>query len=393
MAQQNKKKTSTKLSSNRRNRTDRIITFEQLSPEIIYEIFDYLTGNEIYISFFGLNKHINELVRHTPSLHLDLSQTTTKFYRSFQKIFCEKNIVSVIVGSDDIYLLKRLSSSTDRRRLKSISMLDLSLHIFQTRIPETLNNFKNELVSLKIQLMNIRSHGTAAETAQSFQYILTQLPLLKYLTLDGYNDINEITYLDSSIINNTVVRLTISIIDRVRWVSLLHRFAKLIVFTVDFRFENQRKRVAPRDSNSYFVSQIHEQLSIDQPFRLRHVKIYQYNMILENFEELFRLMISPTLLTLSFFNCLRPFTRFPLPKRQPPFLDGTQWHDLMKKYLLPTMKRFYIEYEDVDNTMSMTNLVQVTKQFMKYSGPNLLWEVKCSYDQKTKFLSFDFIFV
>jgi hypothetical protein len=391
MAQQNKMKTSTKISSSRHRRTDRITTLEQLSPEIFFDIFDYLTGNQIYVSFFGLNRRINVLVHHTTNVHLDLSQITTKFYRCFQRIFCEKNIVSVILASDDIYVLERLFSSTDGRQLKSISMLDLSLCIFQTKIPETLNNFKHQLVNLKIQLVNIRSHGTAAETAQSFEYLLTQLPLLKYFTLGGHDDINQLTYLDTNIINNTVVNLTISITDYVRWVSLLYRFAKLKVLTVDFRFQNQKRRVAPRDSSSYFGNQIHEKLLIDHPFRLRHVKIYQYNVILENVEKLFQLIISPTLLTLSLCNCQRPFTSYPLPRRQPPFLDGTQWHDLVKKYLLPTMKRFYIEYEDVDNTMSVTNLVRVKNELMKYSGQNLPWEVSFSYDQKTKFLCFDFI--
>ncbi|CAF2604096.1 unnamed protein product [Rotaria sp. Silwood2] len=385
-------KTSATISSNRRCRTDRITRLEQVSPEIFFEIFDYLTGNQIYISFLGLNRQINQLVYNTPNVHLDLSQTTTKFYRNFQRIFYVQNVVSVILGFDDVNLLERSFSSTDGRRLKSISLLDLPLYTFQTKVPEILSIFKQQLVSLKINLMNMGSHGTGAQTAQSFEYILTELPLLKYFVLNGSDEINPITYLDSSIVNNTVVSLAMSLSGYVRWISLLYRFEKLKVLTVDFRFQHQKKRMAPRDSSSYYGAQIQEILSIDYSFRLRHVKIYQCNMILENVEQLFQLFISPTLLTLSLFNCQRPFTRYPLPKRKPPFLDGTQWHDLVKKYLLSTMKRFYIEYEDVDNTMSMTNLVRVKNECMKYSGQNLPWKTFCSYDQKTRLLSFDFIF-
>ncbi|CAF3355441.1 unnamed protein product [Rotaria sp. Silwood2] len=279
-----------------------------------------------------------------------------------------------------------------RRRLESISLLDLPLYTFQTKVPEILSIFKQQLVSLNINLMNMGFHGTGAQTAQSFEYLLTELPLLKYFVLNGSDEINTITYLDSSIINNTVISLTMSLTGYVHWISLLYGFGKLKVLTVDFRFQNQKKRVAPRDSSSYYETQIQETLSIDCSFRLRHVKIYQYNMVLENVEQLFQLFISPTLLTLSLFNCQRPFTRYPLPKRKPLFLHGTQWHDLMKKYSLSTMKRFYIEYEDVDNTMSMTNLVRVKNEFMKYSGQNLPWEIVCLYDQKTRLLSFDFIF-
>jgi hypothetical protein len=173
---------------------------------------------------------------------------------------------------------------------------------------------------------------------------------------------------------------------------ILYRFENLKSLTIDFHFTNDKKRVAPRDSTSYFGNQIYELLPIGYSSRLRHVKIYQYNLMLENIELLFQLLNSPTLLTLCLFNCQRSFTRFPQPKRQPPFLDGSSWHSLVKKYLPPTMKRFFVEYEDIDNIMSMTNLVQVKTKFMKYSGSDLPWKVACAYNQKTKFLSFDFIF-
>ncbi|CAF4439292.1 unnamed protein product [Rotaria sp. Silwood2] len=353
-------RTSAKISSKSRSRTDKITTLEQLSPEIFFAMFDYLTA--------------------------------TKFYRNFQRIFYVQNVVSAILDFDDVNLLERSFSSTDGRRLESISLLDLPLYTFQTKVPEILSIFKQQLVSLNINLMNMGFHGTGTQTAQSFEYLLTELPLLKYFVLNGSDEINTITYLDSSIINNTVISLTMSLTGYMQWISLLYGFGKLKVLTVDFRFQNQKKRVAPRDSSSYYETQIQATLSIDCSFRLCHVKIYQYNMILENVEQLFQLFISPILLTLSLFNCQRPFTSYPLPKRKSPFLHGTQWHDLMQKYSLSTMKRFYIEYEDVDNTMSMTNLVRVKNEFMKYSGQNLPWEIVCLYDQKTRLLSFDFIF-
>jgi hypothetical protein len=199
--------------------------------------------------------------------------------------------------------------------------------------------------------------------------------------------------MDPTIINNTVISLTLSVSNYGHWLPLLHRLPKLKSLTVHFIFRNEKKRVAPRDSTSYFGCQIQDNISADHRFSLRHVRIYGFNMILENFEHLFHLFSSSNLLTLSLFNCQRPFTRFPLPKRKPPFLDGTEWHDLTKNYLPSTMKRFYVQYEDVDNIMSMTNLIRVKNDFIKYSGENVPWQITCSYDQKTKLLSFDFNFI
>ena len=88
MAQRNRMKTSTKVPLSRRSRTNRITILEQLSPEILFEIFEYLTGNEISISFFGLNRRINELVYNTPNVHLDFTQTTTKSTHNYHRIFC-----------------------------------------------------------------------------------------------------------------------------------------------------------------------------------------------------------------------------------------------------------------------------------------------------------------
>jgi hypothetical protein len=395
MAQRNKMKSATKNIPSRRSRTERITTLEQLSPEIFFDIFDYLTGNEIYISFFGLSRQINELVYNTPNVHLDLSRTTTKFYQNFQRIFSEKNFVSVVLSAGDyVSVLQRLFNPTAGRRLKSMSLMDLPFYTFQTRIPEIFSTFKHQLVSLKIKFTGPQDSGSGAQTAQSFAYLLTELPLLKYLTLGGSVAIDSMTHMNSTIINNTVVSLTISLPYRSRWVPLLYRFEKLKILTIDFYSICSRMRAArPGDARDDYGSQSLGELSVNYPFRLRHIKLYQYDMVLENFEQLFRVLISPTLLTLSLFNCQRPVTKYPLPKRRPPFLDGTQWHDLVKTYLPPTMKQFYIEYEDVDNTMSMTNLVQVKKEFMKYSGQNLPWDVSCSYDKITKFLSFRFTFI
>ena len=99
--------------------------------------------------FFGLNRRIDQLVHSTPNVHLDLTHTRTKFYRHFQQIFSEVNIVSVALFGFDVESLKRLSGTTSGKRLKSISLIDVPVHIFENRLLNILANFKDQLISFE----------------------------------------------------------------------------------------------------------------------------------------------------------------------------------------------------------------------------------------------------
>lgn len=390
MAQRKIKTTLKKVSSSRRNEAVKRTELEQLSSEIFYEIFDYLTVNQIYTSFFGLNKRIVQLVYNTPNIYLDFIQRERNFYRHFQRIFCPQNIVSVNVSSDHVVLLQKLFGTTGGKRLKSISLDDVSLYNSYDILTSISDNCKDQLINFKVDFNQIQSANGTNQIREAFTYLLTELPLLKYLTLSGFNRMYLIDCLDPTINNNNIICLTLSVNDYGNWLSLLYRLPKLKSLTIYFKFENDKKRVASRDSTSHFGCQIPQNIPTDHRFSLRHVRIYRFNMILQNFENLFRLFVSPNLLTLSLFNCQRPFTRFPLPKRKPPFLDNIEWHNLIKTYLPSTMKRFYIEYEDVDSIMSMTNLTRIKQNFIKYCGEDTPWHVNCSYNSIMKFLSFDF---
>ena len=49
--------------------------FEELSTELLYEMFDYLSFNEIYHAFFGLQKRLNEAIRGYPT-SIDLNEVS-----------------------------------------------------------------------------------------------------------------------------------------------------------------------------------------------------------------------------------------------------------------------------------------------------------------------------
>lgn len=381
--------------SARSSRVHNGTTLEQLSSEIIFEIFDYFTGNEICKSFYGLNSRFNQLVCNTPNVHLDLPQGTPKFLRTFQQIFCEQHIVSIILLYENAAILETLSISSRGKQLRSISLLDVPVFEFENGIPTLLSNFKDQLISLKIRFSDMVYTSPGERAAQSFEYLLTQMPLLKDLTLEYSKGIDAITFMPANSVNNTVVNLTIYLFDVKRLIPLLYRFQKLSVLKL-YMYRNSlkpmKRAVKPQDIQD-FRSRIEEKTSIAYPVRLRHVRVYHHVLVgLENFENLLQHITPTTLLTLSLLSCERSPVKIPIPRRQPPFLDDTQWHTLLRKYLPSTIKRFYIEYEDVDDSMSRTNPARVKKEFLERSVSNSSLELLFSYDKTRKYMSFDLTF-
>jgi hypothetical protein len=370
-----------------------VTTLEQFSTEIFFEIFDYFTANEICKSFYRLNNRFKQLVSNAPNIHLDLTQTKTKLFQTFQQIFCEQNIVSLALLYENVHLLEIYSSSSSGNRLQSITMHDVTLREFEIRIPALLNAFKHQLQSLKIRFSDMKNVRTGERAAQSFGYLLTELPLLKHLTLEYSKGIDPITYMPATIVNNTIVSLTICLSEAHHLISLLYRFQNLKRFTLynKFSVSCQKKALAPQDVRDY-RNQIREKTSMEYPATLRHVNVYGHWLALGSVQTLLQFITPQTLFTLSFV-CERSLVKIPIPRRQPPFLDGMQWHDLLKTFLPPTIKRFHIEYEDGDDTMSRTNPAQVKKEFIQYYGANLLRELIFSYNKDTKLISFDINFI
>lgn len=371
-----------------RCRMSKITTFEQFPTEIFFDIFEYLTGSHIFKSFFNLNRHFKELIYNAPNIHLNLSRANTKLFRNFLQVFHMQNIVSIVLSYEKINLLETLFNSTDGIQFKSLSLSFIPLHAFENRIPEILNIYKDYLINLKIDFADMHYNGSGMQAAQSFGYILTELPLLKHLILEYQYGIDPITYMPSSIINNTIVNLTIWLHGERRLIPLLYRFEKLKTLTIHYKTYHVRRTMLEDHILSY-RNQLHEKISIDYPIKVRHIKVYDDEMILEKLERLFQIIISPTLLTLSLFTSKRPFQIHIMRWRQNQNLHSLQWHELLKRSLLSTMKRFHIEYEDVDVTSFMGNVVQVKKDFIKYGQFSSSWKVFCSYEYSKKILSID----
>ncbi|CAF4599398.1 unnamed protein product, partial [Rotaria magnacalcarata] len=349
-----------KTRSAQRRRIQAEAIFEHLSNEIIFDIFDYLMGNEICKSFYGLNSRFSQLVCNTPNVHLDLSRTKTKFFQTFQQIFCEENVTSVELFYDNISILESFMTPLRRKRFKSISLLDLPVQEFENQIPAILNNFKDDLISFKIRFSDMECTTPGERAALSFAYLLTEMPSLKYLTLEHSKGIDPITYMHSNVINNTIINLTISLFDIKRLIPLLYRFQKLNSLTMDVH-KNEGfggKRALPPEAVRYYKSLINEKTSMEYPAGLRHVKVYQYPLTeVETIERLLQFTTSNNLLTYSLFACERPLVKIPVSRRQPPFLDGKQYYDLVRKYLPTTLKRFHVEY-NVDGATSRTKIAQ-----------------------------------
>jgi hypothetical protein len=120
----------------------------------------------------------------------------------------------------------------------------------------------------------MRYTGTGVYAARSFGYLLTELPLLKYLTLEYSGGIDSITYMPSTFINNTIVNLNISLMDQKRLIPLLYRFEKLKVLTLHHT-KTLGKRAAPPDATVFYRNQLQEKISIDYLIKVRHINLYQ----------------------------------------------------------------------------------------------------------------------
>lgn len=277
-----------------------------------------------------------------------------------------------------------------RKRLQSIALYQVPLSAFENDIPTLLNAFQHQLRDLHIVFSNMKFTGSGERAGQSFVYLLTELPFLTNLQLEYSKGIDLITYMPSTIVNNTIRSLTIKIREVERLIPLLYRFQKLKVLTL-YSFRFHEKKALPEDNIRYYRDQISEKTSMEYPAKLRHL-ILHTSASLETVKELLPLITAPTLFTLSFVHERAP-VKSPILRRKPPFLDGTQWHDMLKNFLPSTIKKVHIEYNDVDDTMSRTNPERVKKEFIQYYGKNLLREVFFTYDKDIKLMSFDVHFI
>lgn len=82
-----------------------------------------------------------------------------------------------------------------------------------------------------------------------------------------------------------------------------------------------------------------------------------------------------------------------MPKRLISSLNGKQVREVINRSLPSTIKRFHIEYEDIDDTMSIPNLERLKKEFEKCIRLTRSWTIDCSYKQDKKLVSFDFFFL
>ncbi|CAF2783902.1 unnamed protein product [Rotaria sp. Silwood2] len=130
--------------------------------------------------------------------------------------------------------------------------------------------------------------GVGERAAQSFGYILTEMPLLKYLTLQHSQGIDPITYIPSTVVNDTIVSLTIWLFNVQHLIPFLYRFQKLSMLTMCM-YDNAgipMKRAVPPQNIQYYRSQLREKTSMEYPATLRHIKVYQYPLVvLENMEK------------------------------------------------------------------------------------------------------------
>ena len=366
--------------TNFRHRT----TFEQLPCEIFFEIFDYLTAHHIFKSFFALNQHFRELVCNIPNVHLDLSRTKTKFFHSFSQIFPMENVVSIVLTSKKISLLETLFHSLEgTKKLRSLTLLNIPLCLFETRLSELLNPFKDQLIKLEIHFTDMQFTGTGAIAAQSFGHLLTEFPLLKCLTLQSSYGIDSITYMPVNLMNTSIVNLNISLRNLNRLIPLLYRFENLKVLTIVHN-AIRMKCMMPPDSITSYRNRLQEKRSVDYRIKqLRHIHLYSHQSIFDKIEQLFQNIQPANLLTLRLIVSKSSLGRYLNTRREILSLNTRQLHDLIKRKFPSTIKRFSIDYEDIDDLSGIIiNLERVKREFRQSTGLSQPWTIDCSFNKE-----------
>ena len=298
-------------------------SFENLSPELFYEICDYLDGYHIHLAFGNLNYYFQHLLNST-SLLLKFNYSSTQKRSSYeggvskewkQAIFhCRPQILSICFGEyiHNYTFISSLAKKSAFSRLESMT------------IPNV--NYKSIIVILsalsslpRLYHLEIDAHGAGRDLTDLYKLIfnLSRLKSLKLEITDYY-----IEYVPLNIQQQTTIE----------YLTLKHDctweyIPSLLKCTTQLRsLKTMNDNEATYDSFTYLHGYPCEhltQLSLDM-----NATEFEY---LSNFIQ----QISPNLRQLSIYTL----------SEDRAYLDAEKWEELILKYFL-RLKSFSLKYKN-----------------------------------------------
>jgi len=244
-----------------------IISIENLSNELFYEIFDYLDGLDIYLAFSNLNYRFEQLVKSSSiRFKINLDHLTTKeiFLTNYNEI--KHQICSIYFQLPKSYI----------NQLLTLLTIDFSFNHLQSLLIEDIQ--EDKLISLLINLsdlpclfsLNIKTIHLIEDLNNIYQLIFA-LPTLKYNKLYLYG--NECS-ISISMSNNKQL-------STIEYLHIAHRYtfhelSALISYTPELRHLNLSH------TNKY-DSNVEDILPINLNY-LINISIYTYYLNFDEFE-------------------------------------------------------------------------------------------------------------
>jgi hypothetical protein len=197
--------------------------FDQLATEIIFEIFDYLSCNDILYTFFDFNQRFNSILLQHQRYSSNLELPTTNFY------FWE-NILSIIgsqikcltITTIDFNILLKLFSNLKSLIIDSPFLINYNQlnSILESEQFNKLNSFK-----IKSQIYCEKFQDTLLKNIFHSKNSLETFECLPTLYLSYFGDINNLT------INNNIHSLSLKLYD-------LDKFGSLLEYTPNLKYLN-----------------------------------------------------------------------------------------------------------------------------------------------------------
>ncbi|CAF1427415.1 unnamed protein product [Rotaria sordida] len=362
--------------------------FEDLSNEILFEIFDYLHAFEIFTSFTLLNRRISSILQSIPFHIVILKKHCRRQidFLSSHLTFHDHQVISIKTFDtirDDSSIISLLFNRHNFINLKSCSFFTINS---LTRLENVIKQIKNlnQLISFSIYQPNNKNLN------ENYKYDLTRIILLNKLSSlrsvvlkypYDYLDISNYTSIASNLISLKLwisgSPSTVSVYSILSILRLCHRIQYLSII--------MEQKIDESENNDIIVSiEAPPMNDNDRPI-LSQVISFELSIIAmcDNHSIGYILRCMPNL-KYFYFHLLVRSAEWPFPDE---LLNGYVWQQMLELHL-PHLSKFEF-HMSIIKSFPILNLDIIIKSFeyfvRKYSNWHMIidrWTLDCQYEEE-----------